>query len=374
MKIERSGLYSFDDSPYISSIFFTRSSCPEHPVDETLLGSSNTSRAEVSFDVDADKADICPLPVPDHAFTAYNSDERCGRSVVNEPFASQYDFEPRCLVVVISSESRKALFNEFLAAGRVLSDKLNITVNFTVSLGQEPSISRCQTNCMNSFIMQENHALDTVLQDELAELESARELITVYKELQIFTDDIIRRQPFRIPPRPPPPPPPAPTPKAPDLTYTGVAPAPPQQVTLEVYSQQLAAEQAKYEKRVEELLVELEGCIGTRTRTCGLTPNEAPDPWMALGGVPCAGYSTRSTRVYDYCGYFDTDISPDAADATTKNALLRIGPVCASTSGTLLSCSSNSSRTQRAGVYEMAYWMREDRAYCSHPFFRRFVN
>lgn len=36
----------------------------------------------------------------------------------------------------------------------------------------------------------------------------------------------------------------------------------------------------------------------------------------------------------------------------------------------MLTCSANSTRTQRAGVYEMAYAARPDRAFCSFPFFR----
>ena len=36
----------------------------------------------------------------------------------------------------------------------------------------------------------------------------------------------------------------------------------------------------------------------------------------------------------------------------------------------MLTCSANSLRTQRAGVYEMAYMVRPDRAFCEFPFFR----
>ena len=33
-------------------------------------------------------------------------------------------------------------------------------------------------------------------------------------------------------------------------------------------------------------------------------------------------------------------------------------------------CSSNSTRTQRAGVYEILYWTRDDRTQCDSAFFR----
>lgn len=44
--------------------------------------------------------------------------------------------------------------------------------------------------------------------------------------------------------------------------------------------------------------------------------------------------------------------------------------MCLDKAGAMLTCSSNSLRTQRAGVYEMAYMVRPDRAFCEFPFFR----
>lgn len=31
---------------------------------------------------------------------------------------------------------------------------------------------------------------------------------------------------------------------------------------------------------------------------------QAPNPWLALNDVPCRGYETKSTREYDFCGYW----------------------------------------------------------------------
>lgn len=49
------------------------------------------------------------------------------------------------------------------------------------------------------------------------------------------------------------------------------------------------------------------------------------------------------------------------------------GPTCLSQQNKLLVCSSNSTRTQRAGVYEILYWTREDRTMCDSSFFRNRV-
>lgn len=85
----------------------------------------NTSRAFVSFSVDQELVD-CPLPVPEKAYTVFNSNENCGNTIVNGEMVipDTGDFEPKCMVVVITPDSRKALFEEFVAAGRIMTDKL----------------------------------------------------------------------------------------------------------------------------------------------------------------------------------------------------------------------------------------------------------
>lgn len=244
-----------------------------------------------------------------------------------------------------------------------MSDDLNVTVSYTVGLGANPLPSRISANCQNSFVLQTNHEHDTVLQRELQELEEVRNFKRVYTDLAIFFDEVVvKNQKYKQPPNPPPPPPPPP------VGENG-PPAPPQQVTFEEYAIQLSDERKKYEAREAELVELVSGCINTRTQICGLPKLQAPDPWMSLSG-PCRGYHTRSTREYDFCSYWDVDVSPDAADWELKIELLQAGPVCKSEAGRLLSCSSNSSRTQRAGVWEMMYWLREDRSFCDQPFFR----
>ena len=66
----------------------------------------------------------------------------------------------------------------------------------------------------------------------------------------------------------------------------------------------------------------------------------------------------------------DSDVNPNAAPLELKFDLLRIGPFCRGVDGTILSCSANASRTQRAGVWELQYMGRGDRSYCSIEFSR----
>ena len=122
---------------------------------------------------------------------------------------------------------------------------------------------------------------------------------------------------------------------------------------------------------------------------------------MALGGVKCRGYDTRSSREGDYCGCaqraarrphphhhppphrctarpladWESDTNPMAA-ATKKERqeLLSVGPFCMVETGafgrhTVAYCSPNATRTQRSGVTDVKYMIRPDREYwlvCLH--------
>ena len=68
----------------------------------------------------------------------------------------------------------------------------------------------------------------------------------------------------------------------------------------------------------------------------------------------------------------DSDVNPNAAPIELKQELLRVGPHCLSEDETtILFCSPNASRTQRAGIYELLFLARDDRRYCENEFFRR---
>lgn len=69
--------------------------------------------------------------------------------------------------------------------------------------------------------------------------------------------------------------------------------------------------------RETQLVEEVNGCFGTRTRACGLPANRAPFPWEALNGGKCRGYDTLSTLEYDYCGYW---LSPCDTRTLASNA------------------------------------------------------
>lgn len=62
----------------------------------------------------------------------------------------------------------------------------------------------------------------------------------------------------------------------------------------------------------------------------------------------------------------------DAAPADEKSELLKAGGWCyADDLGTeTLECDGRAQRTQRAGVFELKHWLRQDRRFCESSFFR----
>ena len=136
-----------------------------------------------------------------------------------------------------------------------------------------------------------------------------------------------------------------------------------------MFEDQLAA----LEAREAELVPFLQGClVGSRAQgtVCGLPVAEAPDPWLAADGTPCRGFSTRSTREYDFCGYWASDENPEGADDEMRLELLKVGPFCLGAEDQVLFCPSGAKRTQRSGVFELRYLARDDREYCEARFAR----
>ena len=188
--------------------------------------------------------------------------------------------------------------------------------------------------------------------------------------LELYNKVLKYRQ-FLEPPLPPPPPFfPPPLPALPGKNTAEWPPAPPMNVSPEEQVRRFMEKQHKIGLQISELVKVVSGCIPSKTTTCGLPANEAPDPWLARDGNKCRGYDTRSVAALDFCGYWDARSNPEGADPETRRELLDAGPVCLDKRGSMLTCSASSTRTQRAGVYELNYAVRPDRAFCDFPFFR----
>jgi len=343
---------------YITGIHFTQKACPF--LEESFYNNfptSNYSNSEVNFEVSELKPD-CALPIPEKGITFLQMDERCGRSVVAEEISLGLTFEPKCLVVVIRPDHRKALFDELLAAGRNLANPLEISVNYTVGLHSNPDVPSIESNCQNSLLMQDNYDSDKILQAEFSRLEAVREEIEKITALKNLLEYANSHQRFFQSPSPPPPPPPPPSPGYSEVDVEAgrlSPPGPPVQVTVSQRFLQLTQDIVDRKNEETSLLAEVSGCVGTRTRKCGLSVTEAPNPWIGVDGVSkCRGYDTRSSRFGDVCGYWDAATNPDGAPFDEKLELLKAGPWCYrdEDGDSVVECSSKADRTQRAGIWE----------------------
>jgi hypothetical protein len=418
-----SGRWGYDDAYLVESAHLSQRPCPSaRDVPDGQLG-ANQSRAQVSFFVDESKAD-CPLPQPDVALTYYQVNERCSPSIVNDETVVGLTFEPKCIVVVVTAASRRELFEQVVADGRVLTDPFRFRVNFTLALGEGAGdvgadLGPAVVNCHSSMLLQQNHERDMALQDDHTLLGAVRRNITSLTAQLDLTKRLRNAQSFYGPPKSPPPdPPPPPSPPLPspppsplspppsprpyppgvvvpanvsspppDPPLSPVPPAsppppptppppcpppdPPAPYTVVELMVSYQEELARLRDEERSVAARLVGCVSERTRVCGMSAAEAPDPWLAAGGVPCRGNASRSTRPYDYCHYWDAQAAPDATEAEAREDLLEAGPVCrAADDDRLLRCSERSARTRRSGVHEMMYWLRPDRVFCESSFFR----
>ena len=288
-----------------------------------------------------------------------------------------------------------------------------IQVNFTIATGADPDVKIASTNCHNSHVLLRNYELDKTGQAERDELAQVRRDIEMYERLTAFTKTLINSQAMvttdengfatLLSPQPSPPPPPPPVPEL-DPHAPMHPPAPPSTVSGQMLITRYEGFILDLEAQEVELVLKLDDCFvkdRAEGTVCGLNSNEAPDPWMAIGGVKCLGYDTRSTREGDYCGYWESDMNPMAAEKKLRQELLAVGPFCFAYSDEptwdddnrdqatgiapplldrfgdvvykriVAYCSPNSTRTQRSGVTDVEYMIRPDREFCEFKFARQ---
>ena len=254
-----------------------------------------------------------------------------------------------------------------------------------MGLGPNPDAALVGTNCAHSRLMMKNYELDTTLHAEYRELKQVRDDLVTYNDLLKFWEHVRRRslrsktrpsltlsrrasqvlasRRLFLPPNPPPPPPPPPAPGGPDGAPAPPAPVrfgirttspmpfvtgarfawQPMQVTFEEQTQQFVDQIAVLEAREQELVELVSHCtMGSRAAgtTCGLPPAESPDPWLAADGTPCNGYSTRSTREFDFCGYWCAASFELTRTPLSLWRLARVGPTIATPTRPTTSCAA----------------------------------
>jgi len=64
----------------------------------------------------------CALLQPNKGHTMIQLDGTCATEIVAGELIEGFEFEPRCLILVLAVENEKALFDAMLSAGRILTD------------------------------------------------------------------------------------------------------------------------------------------------------------------------------------------------------------------------------------------------------------
>ena len=194
IRIERSGIYKFNDEPYIEKVVFGKYGCPE----TTSSFRTNMSRAVVNYDVDERLLD-CAMVSPEHGVVMMNTNEGCGPSVLQGEEVYHFEWEPRCPMLVLAADNERQYLDEAMRAGRLLSDPFLVSVNFTVGLGPNLDAALVGTNCAHSRLMMKNYELDTTLHAEYRELKQVRDDLVTYNDLLKFWQHVLASRRFSYP-------------------------------------------------------------------------------------------------------------------------------------------------------------------------------
>ena len=171
-------------------------------------------------------------------------------------------------------------------------------------------LNATSVSCGLSAVLQENHARDMVLQEEITMLAEKR---AEQKKLEDGANFIERTQDSKAafqPPSSPPPPPPLPPPELHPFSpnYPPAPPSDPKLITVDEEIAKMRAKASELGMEIQALESLVLGCVPSLTVTCGRSAAEAPDPWLGLNGQRCRGYSTKETREGDYCGYWQSTV------------------------------------------------------------------
>ena len=82
---------------------------------------TNISRSQVSFDINENKPD-CAMVVPGEGMTMLNLNAECHHELVARELIEGFDFEPKCLVLVLAMQNEKEMFDSMVSAGREMTD------------------------------------------------------------------------------------------------------------------------------------------------------------------------------------------------------------------------------------------------------------
>ncbi len=312
----------YPDTTIIEGLFLSDHHCREGASQFEFLKNvpdkDRNSKSFVSFGTKEGR-EKCIEVDSDHAVTIFYRDFVCrhGRNEYEEfePHKPT-SWQPRCLIALIEADSRAKLRDELVEAGRLLSDPLNIQINFTTALSPDPDLEIAAENCGLGHLLRDTYRADLAGQEEYTLLNQAIEkLAQTRKQYELFQRVYTGLSAYR-PPASPPPPPPSPPPAG-----SNGPPAPPQPPQSMSFGDRLD----KFRNDIEDLELEVKTrnaaigvCLPSTSKTCGRSDVRAPNPWVAQNGERCIGYTTHEAFEGAFCGYWSGNVR---APSPTLHAL-----------------------------------------------------
>lgn len=353
----------YEDAFVVESIHVASHPCPV-VTGKHLYG--DHARSQLTMGLLDDTNPDCVVGKEPDTKTMFDINTACapgGMPILPEEVLQPPNFEPKCMVVLLTYESRKEAFDDLMQKGRNVNHPFRIEINFTVASAADPNLNATSVSCALSRVVEDNYARDLELQTEMSELAEKRAELAKANELVTWWKNTVARLPgTALYPKPPPPP------------YYGIQPppAPPATPSYPAKIEALQEDADALQLRVNDLDAIVMNCNPSYTETCGRTAAMAPNPWLAANGQKCLGHDTKETLEGHLCGFWDSNVNLDGAAEDEYDELFEAGPWCISAEdGTsLLTCAVTADRSARSGTYELQEFMREDRSYCESSFFR----
>lgn len=346
---------------------------------------TTNSRSQVTIGQVQDHPKNCVHAAPGVTREMFYRNQKCvGHRTPSDEYMIQkpVEFQARCMVVLIEEDSRRALLDMLVAAGRNVNDPIRVAVNYTTLLSQTPDFGVAAINCGIGEIIMENYKRD-ITNNRQQELDDLKTALDVKKKQVELWDRTMRGLSAYMPPSSPPTPKTPPRPEGPPgMLAPAHPPTTPQAVSFETRITQLRQEQTNLETYITDLLADIGGpCISSATNICGRTFDAAPNPWVAADGTRCAGYSTVEASEGAFCAHWGSPVryysnhssdsdsygviltcalhecaqnNVEAAESDEAEELLKDAPPwCYSEAGVITACSPTADRVLRSGIYEL---------------------
>mgnify|MGYP004384220799 CR=1 FL=1 len=119
----------FEDAFFVESVHVADSPCPATIGPRGAHVPGENARSYLTMGQVADVDPNCLVGDDVHTRPYVQTNGRCGPTIVPGEQRTPSGFLPRCLVVLLAVESRRALFDQMMADGRVLAEPLCDTIS-----------------------------------------------------------------------------------------------------------------------------------------------------------------------------------------------------------------------------------------------------